>query len=559
MGLLDLRQNQSLLQTISGQQIQSLKLLSLGSDDLHSAVYEEVERNPALIIKSDRLESGARLRTERWNPENGTRTGTAGSGGELASNNFQAALEAHADERETLQEHLLLQLHAMRLSAVQRELCEKLIKNLDASGFHLLAPESLLDRSDPAQTSAALQHAMRTVQQLDPVGTCAANVQESLLIQARLRGNAPQFALFLLDGHLDFLSPPLPAKIVRKASAFLARQKQLFGQPQPDAYQDMPVTESSAEQALTFIRTLDPYPARNFGSGYTNFIAPDLYVQELPADGGDWHDDWEAGIVTGGGSAWQVRAAPGRVPQLALNPSFLKAREQEKLKLPAEESRMLNQNLKDAQNFIDMLAFRSSTIVQTGCLIVKLQHEFFRRGPGNLVPLRQQDIAAALGVHETTISRAANNKYIQCAWGLYEIKYFFTGAVAAVSPAATAPEAVLPPEAPVPQEMPPATDALLQDKSPLPQAASPADSSPAEQPGGAQPENSAVPGSGGAVSKDTVLHTISAILEEHRGDSKKLSDQKLSEILAERGIQVARRTVAKYRAQLHIESSYGRD
>ena len=120
-----------------------------------------------------------------------------------------------------------------------------------------------------------------------------------------------------------------------------------------------------------------------------------------------------------------------------------------------------------------------------------MQHEFFKKGPGNLAALKQKDVADILGVHETTISRMANSKYIQCQWGLFEVKYFFTNAVSDTS-------------------------------------------------------------------KDQVLFQIKQILEEHKNDSKKLSDQKVADALAAKGINVARRTVAKYRAQLNIESSYNR-
>ncbi len=506
MGLMDLQQSHAQLQLINSQQIQSLKVLSLGTDDLHAAIYDEVEKNPALVIASDPQESGARLKIERRGIPDGTRTAAAGSAGELASDNFQAALEAHADERETLQEHLLRQLRSLRIPEVQRELCERLIKNLDPNGFHLLAPVSLLNRSDPLQTESALAEAMRLVQQLEPAGTCVSGVQESLLVQARQREHAPRLALLILDGHLDFLSPPQPAKIARRVQAFVEEQSQLFGQQNPDEYRTLELTEERAAEALAFIRTLDPHPARNFGAAYTHFISPDIYVRELP-DGEDREDDWEAGIVSDGTKAWLVSEANDKIPQLALNPAFLQVKEEERRRLPAEKSKMLTTNLKNAQNFINMLQFRNATIVQVSSLIVKIQHEFFRKGPGHLVPLRQQDIATVLGVHETTVSRAANNKYLQCAWGLYEIKHFFTGALASTKDS------------------------------------------------GAQNEEAAP----AAVSKDTVLHEIRAILEAHRGDGKKLSDQKLSDMLAERGIQVARRTVAKYRAQLNIESSYGRD
>ena len=150
---------------------------------------------------------------------------------------------------------------------------------------------------------------------------------------------------------------------------------------------------------------------------------------------------------------------------------------------------MLNKGIKKAKDFMDILAYRQKLILNASCIIVKNQHEFFAKGPGHLVPLKQQDIADVLGVHETTISRMANSKYLQCSWGLFGIKYFFTNAVSAVS---------------------------------------------------------------SSVSKDMAQHEIEKILQEHKDDKKKLCDQKISDILQERGISIARRTVTKYRSLMGL-------
>ena len=127
-------------------------------------------------------------------------------------------------------------------------------------------------------------------------------------------------------------------------------------------------------------------------------------------------------------------------------------------------------------------------------MIVKKQHEFFEAGPGHLSAFRQKDVAAVLGVHETTVSRMAGSKYLQCHWGLFPLKYFFVNAVGSD--------------------------------------------------GTGREEGS---------SRDKVLSEIEKIQREHEaaGDhAKKLSDQKISDMLAQRGMKVARRTVAKYRSLL---------
>jgi RNA polymerase sigma-54 factor len=126
--------------------------------------------------------------------------------------------------------------------------------------------------------------------------------------------------------------------------------------------------------------------------------------------------------------------------------------------------------------------------------LLAYQREFFLRGPKAIVPLTLKDIAAEIGVHETTVSRLSNGKYIQTEWGIYELKYFFSSSVSG-------------------------TD-------------------------------------GGTHSKESVKQTIKEIVVEEGGHS--LSDQRISELLEKRGIKIARRTVAKYRKELDIDSSYSR-
>lgn len=193
------QQKQTQVQIMSQKQIQSLELLAMGNMDLCKAVYDEAEKNPAVTVGHDRTRG----------PSDYTRVASStGAAAELASENFQAALEAKADERMSLQDHLLSQFRSLRMSDAQRKIGERLIYNLNDKGFHILAPESLLDKTDPSQTPSLLEETILLIQQLDPVGTCTSGTEESLLAQARLREDAPQSALFILDGHFDFLDPP---------------------------------------------------------------------------------------------------------------------------------------------------------------------------------------------------------------------------------------------------------------------------------------------------------------------------------------------------------------
>src|SRR5574344_602792 len=519
------RQTQTQSQVMSQKQIQSLELLSLGAEDLRAAVYKAAEENPALVITKDPLSQGTDVARISKGPIDYTHVAsTTTAAAREASDNFQTALESHEDDRASLKEHLLMQYHVLHLSKAELSLGEKLIHNLNDKGFHTLAPVSLLDRTDSEQTDDLLEDCMTRIQHLDPVGTCTTGTEESLYVQACMNPKSPRLAIFILHGHISFLDPPQNAKIVKKITSWIQEQHSLFGQTEEEKeYENLEVTEETVEQALAFIRTLDPYPARDYGTSETQYVAPDVYVRRIPVLAE--HDDFPRGIVTDGTSTWQLTLAHDNIPQIEVSSEFEALAENSKrtdstvtadapatnskAALSSSDKKLVSDSVKKAQEFIEQLAFRESTLLTACCIIVKKQHAFFTKGPGSLVPFKQQDVADELGVHETTISRMASSKFIQCEWGLFDIKYFFTNAAT-------------------------------------------------RNPSSTQVVSSSSMQSTVTASKDNVLFAIQKILDAHKDDAKKLSDQKLTDILASQGVTIARRTVAKYRSQLNIESSFNR-
>lgn len=497
-------------QRMSQQQIMSLNLLAMGSLDLRDAIYGKAAENPALEIVSDTLEQGAKIaRENRSRFSDNTRYGSATAAGQLASDNFQAALESHVDDRETLQEHLERQFNSMRHSPEEEALGLRLIRNLDANGFHLLAPISLLDKQNPVHTAEFLQSCMEKIRALDPIGTCCSGVEESLLVQARIRGDASAVTLFILDGHLDFLNPPQSAKVLKKIAAFCADQKNLsFAGEQSFLVDAEDLTENDIDEAISYIRTLDPYPARNFGTSEAHYIAPDVYVERIPLT----DEDETNGIVESGGYSFKLTLSRDSVPKIAVSKDYAALAEnaqKAETEQQKAERRFVQDSIRDAKVFIESVQFRETTIAKACAEIVRRQTRFFAEGPRYLAPLRQKDIADAVGVHEATISRMANRKYLQCEQGLFEIGYFFTNAVGA-------------------------SDAASE-----------------------QNQNS-VPAGDAPNSKEAVKYEISQMLAAHKNDKKPLSDQKIADALAEKGIKIARRTVAKYRSELNVSSSYER-
>ena len=473
---------------MSQKQIQAMNLLAMGTTDLREEIYKQAKENPALEVRE--RDFTLSKKKPGSNRTDSTRvTGNVSQSAQEASNTYQQALESKQEFRKSLKENLLSQLHMEDLSKEEMDLGEKLIYNLSDKGFHMLSPISFIDKGHPEQKTEMLNKIISLIQSFSPEGCCTKNSEESLYVQARLKDKNQHLALFILNGRLDFINPPLADRATKKIISYLAEQKKMFALKEEDEISKIElsdVTEDTVQKAIDFIRTLTPFPAQGFGIKEAHYVAPDIYVEEafsanesesLP------EEDFSKGIVVSKATVWKVRPAKDSLPALSIDKTFEEYAD--------SKNKAVTEGIKKARDFIESIQYRQDTLLSAVCVIVKMQHDFFKKGPGNLAALKQKDVADILGVHETTISRMANSKYIQCQWGLFEVKYFFTNAVSDTS-------------------------------------------------------------------KDQVLFQIKQILEEHKNDSKKLSDQKVADALAAKGINVARRTVAKYRAQLNIESSYNR-
>ncbi len=462
---LEQKQVQRQIQRLSQVQITALHYLTMGNEALKNEIYRMAGENPALeIVKGDKYYSGY--------------------GSTVDSDKYQQILENQEAYGETLQAHLLHQLNSMKISDEENELCTRLIYNLDKNGFYgsMLSPESFLPKKNPAAEKLLLERCIKIVQALDPVGTCCRTPEESLLVQAKLSDSPDPLALFILDGHLDFVNPPEPAKISRKLNDFKeAWHKKAFAGT--TALDTLPLTEQSAAAALKFILSLNPHPAQGYNTeAGADTTQPDV-VLIVTKEAGSAEDDYSRGIVSCNADYhFQIKYASGALPELRISPEF---------KLDKE-------NVAKAQAFINSLKFRESTIVQQGCAIVHAQKKFFLKGPGHLSVLTRRQIAAELDIHESTVSRMSaknGSKYIQTEWGLFPAWYFFTSGVTS-------------------------SDGQKQ------------------------------------ISSERIKQKMQAILS--KPENENLSDRELCELLNQKGAKIARRTVAKYRAQLGLSNSYKR-
>jgi RNA polymerase sigma-54 factor len=465
---------------LSPQLVQSIKLMSMPIADLRDSILEEVEKNPALEVVSDPFDGAD------WSPR-GERAETpdfSQGGMDEESDEHQQFIEGALHRTETLQERLLEQLGETKLPNDVRALAELVIQNLDSDGFHEVNPVELSGGDDPARLSSALG----AVRALDPVGCATSGFRESLVVQAKLLAHGPLSAdpllertVEILEGHFELLEKGRPDALAKA----VAKRPEL----------GFTLDEDEAEGVFEIVRSLDPFPGRAYDSTPESYAVPDVIVRKTEDDYAVVINDEEIPVI--GLSPFFMELDSGKVGKgPGAGGSGEKPRDE-----PKEARDFARESVKEAQWFMRTIERRNLTLLKLARAIVVYQRDFFAHGPSRLAPLRMKDIADEIGMHETTVSRAANGKYLQCEWGVFKIRYFFSNQVG----------------------------------------------STATQAGPAV--------STGQFSKQGVKELVREILA---AATEPLSDQKVSDLLAQRGIKVARRTVAKYRGELNLGSSYER-
>lgn len=507
--------SQTQVQRLSQLQIQTLNLIGMSSMDLRNEILEKAEKNPAIEITQDPFAEGVqstrRNKLTSIDLRLNIKTKNASKASLEAADNFQALLESSPDMRETLQEHLLFQLEVSNLDYLRKKICEHLIYNLDEKGHHILAPETILTTNEIVNLTKDMNieskrrifaECINTVQHFDPAGICCKDVQESLELQAKLAGNIPPLVLFFLHGNLEILATPSIDSIQRKLFTIKKDMEKLaFQKEDTDEHSltTQDITKKNIEQAIAFIKKLDPFPTKQFGyNNNISYIRPDITVTRHR--GVVDREDFEHGIIIDSDkSFFRILPVTNIIPNISISSDFANIDEK---KLTSEERESVGTMIKDAKAFMDSLDFRQATLIQSMSQLVHLQLDFFRHGPGNLKPLTQREFSALINVHESTVSRIADNKYISCHWGIFPVKYFFSTAI--------------------------------------------------------QKNPAFITSASQSVSSEKIRSEIKKILDAQKQGEKPLSDQKISDILAQKGYKVARRTVSKYRAMLNIDSSYTR-
>ncbi|HEX7036824.1 MAG TPA: RNA polymerase factor sigma-54, partial [Pseudomonadales bacterium] len=366
-------------------------------------------------------------------------------------------LDSRNSAAESLRDHLMWQLNLTPMSDVDRVIATCIIDAIDPDGMLSVPVEEIAESCGPFEDESQVIEVdevvavLKRIQQFDPVGVGARNLAECLALQLKqLPADTPWLdtALVLVEQHLDLLG----------ARDFAALKRKLK------------LSESELAQVVQLIQSLNPRPGSSVASEPPEYVVPDV-------------------LVTRKNGRWHVELNAEATPRLKINDTYANlVRRADN----STDNTFLRDNLQEARWFLKSLQSRNETLLKVATKIVEHQRGFLEYGEEAMKPLVLHDIAEAVDMHESTISRVTNRKYMHTPRGIFELKYFFSSHVSTAS--------------------------------------------------------------GGEVSSTAIRALIKKLTAEEN-PRKPLSDNKIAAILADQNINVARRTVAKYRESMSIPPS----
>ena len=453
-------QNLSLQQVLAPQLQQSLLILQAPLLELRNLVQQEMETNPVLEELADpTLE-------ERTSSESEPEEEFKEEFNELAkldeewrdymaqSGSYSGHSRKEDDKRqfffdsiatqETLQQHLVGQLNQTALNAGDRKTAELIIGNIDDNGFLQTTPAEMAMNTGIPQEDFEVM--LTLIQSFHPPGVGARDLRECLLIQLKREGRQTSLEYRIISDHMEDLGKRRFPEIARRIG----------------------LTAEQVQKSANSIARLDPRPGAMFDEAPQNYVLPDVTVEKIDGE-------------------YQIMLNGEQIPHLRISNTYKDIMSQDGS--GGEVKDYIRDKIRSGKFLIKSIHQRQQTISNIAHQIVDRQLEFLEHGSGQLKPMTMVQIADAVGVHETTVSRAISGKYISTPQGVFEMKYFFTPGYQTAS--------------------------------------------------------------GESVSNTSVKETILDLVKNEAG-SAPLSDKEIVEILGNRGIPIARRTVAKYRTELNI-------
>lgn len=446
-----LEQSQKLIMTPELRQ--AIQLLQFNSLELNQYIKSKIEENPLLEMENptSQIEEVRELSDESeidWKE-------LAEKYDDISYRNYSSPIdkdqedynyEAFTTYNKTLKEFLIEQLNITFLDEKEYLIGDYIIENINENGYLDVDLEEIVRLTNSSMEE--VEGVLKIIQSFEPTGVGARDLRECLLIQVKEKDDVDPIIVKIIEGYLDDIACNRIQKIAK----------------------ELDIEVSRIQEICDFIKTLEPKPGRAFSdSGHVKYIIPDATIEEIEGE-------------------YVIIINDIASPRLNINSFY---RNLLKTCKDHEATDFLSEKLNSALWIIKSIEQRKQTIYKVIESILKFQKEFFKNGEKALVPLTLKEVAEDIGMHESTISRATNGKYVQTPRGLFELKYFFS---------------------------------------------------------------SGLPSSTGEISSTSIKSMIKQIIEEE-DPRKPLSDQKIADILKEKGASISRRTVAKYRDELNIPSS----
>ncbi|EKI1932011.1 RNA polymerase factor sigma-54 [Escherichia coli] len=466
---LQLRLSQQLAMTPQLQQ--AIRLLQLSTLELQQELQQALESNPLLeqidtheeidtreTQDSETLDTADALEQKEMPEElpldaSWDTIYTAGTPSGTSGDYIDDELPVYQGETtQTLQDYLMWQVELTPFSDTDRAIATSIVDAVDDTGYLTVPLEDILESMGDEEIDIdEVEAVLKRIQRFDPVGVAAKDLRDCLLIQlSQFDKTTPwlEEARLIISDHLDLLANHDFRTLMR-----VTRLK-----------------EDVLKEAVNLIQSLDPRPGQSIQTGEPEYVIPDVLVRK--------HN-----------GHWTVELNSDSIPRLQINQHYASMCNNAR---NDGDSQFIRSNLQDAKWLIKSLESRNDTLLRVSRCIVEQQQAFFEQGEEYMKPMVLADIAQAVEIHESTISRVTTQKYLHSPRGIFELKYFFS---------------------------------------------------------------SHVNTEGGGEASSTAIRALVKKLIAAENPAKPLSDSKLTSLLSGQGIMVARRTVAKYRESLSIPPS----
>ncbi len=441
---LTIEQTQKL--SMTPELIQAIQILQFNHQELMDYIENEIMENPILEEEknyddSKEIDICEKIREADYEEHRMSQW-------EYSADDDEYTYEQYVSDEDTLEDYLLMQLEFSNLKEEKHNIGLKIIEAIDDNGY-LSVPIEEIAQSMNAEEELA-EDVLNVIQTFEPTGVGARNLKECLIIQLASGGLLTEEIEYIIENMLEDLANHKIAHIAKTLN----------------------MTTKEIQEIVDLIKTLEPKPGRLFGSGdATRYISPDIFVEKIDGE-------------------YVVTNNDNSMPKLMVSSYY------NKLSSQAEEDQELNKYLNDRFNsavwLIKSIEQRKQTIYNVASAVVKYQQDFFDKGEKHLKTLTLKQIAEEVGIHESTVSRSINGKYMESPRGMFELKYFFSSGVSSDD--------------------------------------------------------------GTGVSSNSVKSIIKELISQEN-PKKPYSDQDMVEILKSRRIDISRRTVAKYREGMGILSS----